>query len=266
MKKFYPILSLLGYALIAQSAASHSSYCSYSEMPATASSFESRPLCGTRPCATESNQSKAFRYNTIEYAKDYVGCATSTMIKTDSAGLNGSKLFAALQFKHDNTAANSILIMYFNSGEPGKEVTCSLINTLRAHSVSDDIGKGTYGAATVTLSGNEIFAAPFRYDMNTAGGKTSHYLFISTAAAYGSNKIEEINNGTWNNRSKLKYLNSRLAQKNMLKIELKDINGNYLGTIKFEGLTSEMMSSIFEHLEKNIGTDEFYKYNQEITE
>lgn len=111
------------------------------------------------------------------------------------------------------------------------------------------------------IDDNEGFSAPFHYIYKIEDGLIKQYIYIHISNAFNSTNVEEINNGTWDNWTKLRYLNSCLDKKDIFFIHLTSDYDEYLGYIDFREPTAELIHKILYHLGSNLGTHRFYKFD-----
>lgn len=201
-------------------------------------------------------------FTTTYKIKDfYVTSKQMLETRTDSTDHLCSIVNIFPQFMHLNTTQKSFLILKVINCDTDDVICNDLLKKLKAMSVKKDVGYVTYGTADISFDDNEGFSAPFHYIYKIEDGLIKQYIYIHISNAFNSTNVEEINNGTWDNWTKLRYLNSCLDKKDIFFIHLTSDYDEYLGYIDFREPTAELIHKILYHLGSNLGTHRFYKFD-----
>lgn len=181
---------------------------------------------------------------------------------TDSTGSYDSQLIILPQYSYDEKTMHTVLTLNLSSND-GSESNNDVLQKMKSLSQKHESKYDMIGYATIMFDDEEEFTCLMMYAYKEDAKIPYHAIYLILSQTQESNRIDEINNGTWNIWSKLKYVNSRLTKKNISFITLSDINKNYIGYIGLDSSTKECMYSIFHKLGDNLGSHEIYKYNWE---
>lgn len=181
---------------------------------------------------------------------------------TDSTGSYDSQLIILPQYSYDEKTMHTVLTLNLSSND-GSESNNDVLQKMKSLSQKHESKYDMIGYATIMFDDEEEFTCLMMYAYKEDAKIPYHAIYLILSQTQESNRIDEINDDTWNIWSKLKYVNSRLTKKNISFITLSDINKNYIGYIGLDSSTKECMYSILHKLGDNLGSHEIYKYNWE---
>lgn len=197
--------------------------------------------------------------------ENFVGYNKTITADNDSIYGDGSDLDLGFCCYCDLQENISSVMLILNDEDFDDPLQNTLLKKLHNCSTKEREGIWShYGIAVFSLDDAEQFTVPYYYEydtLNEDGPMGTLYTYLNNAIS--SNRIEEVGSDRWNEWSTLKYLNSRLAKKDIDFIVLQESDGSYIGYIEPNTTTKEKFQTIFKRLGDNLDNHEFYKYSWE---
>lgn len=131
---------------------------------------------------------------------------------TDSTGSYDSQLIILPQYSYDEKTMHTVLTLNLSSND-GSESNNDVLQKMKSSSQKHESKYDMIGYATIMFDDEEEFTCLMMYAYKEDAKIPYHAIYLILSQTQESNRIDEINNGTWNIWSKLKYVNSRLTKK-----------------------------------------------------